>query len=277
MNKILVPVDLSSASDWGFYYAYEMAKDFEGELIVVHIYKPHPINTSILSYQKKDILKNQRNSLAKAIKSATEPPLLGKDDPKVSVKYILEPNDGRTIAEIADKHNVELIVMGTHGADGAWDKLWGTRTSKVIRGAQCPVLAIPAGIKYEGIQSVAYATNYDDQDIAMVKRMLSFASMVDAKVHCIHVDVLENPVDEAKEKAFKEAFDETFDELDVTFTSRASTSVEEALETFLRINEISVLGMLTHEKNLWEGLFGISTTRTIALETKVPLLAFHTE
>ncbi|MCP4441441.1 MAG: universal stress protein [Aureispira sp.] len=274
MNKILVPVDFSAASDWGFYYAYHLAQEFDGEIIVAHIYEEQSIDPNVQSYKKQDILDAQRDVLAVALRSATVAPKGSKK--KVSVKYVLEPEDHRSIAAIAKDHEVELIIMGTHGAGGAWEKLWGTYTSAVIEEAECPVLAIPSGVQYSKIESVAYATNFDIGDIEVLKKMASFAGLIGAPLHCIHINVLSDPTHADDEKAFKELFKKTFENFDADYTLRASISVEDGLETFLRVNNISILSMLTHKRTLWESLFGVaSATRTMALETKIPLLAFH--
>jgi len=49
------------------------------------------------------------------------------------------------ILRVAEKNNAELIVMTTTGRDGILDRLRGTMTEQVVRGANCPVLAIPEG------------------------------------------------------------------------------------------------------------------------------------
>jgi nucleotide-binding universal stress UspA family protein len=49
------------------------------------------------------------------------------------------------ILRIAEKNHAELIVMTTTGRDGILDRLRGTMTEQVVRGANCPVLAIPEG------------------------------------------------------------------------------------------------------------------------------------
>jgi len=49
------------------------------------------------------------------------------------------------ILRIAEKNRAELIVMTTTGRDGILDRLRGTMTEQVVRGANCPVLAIPEG------------------------------------------------------------------------------------------------------------------------------------
>ena len=40
--------------------------------------------------------------------------------------------------------NADLIVMATEGREGAFDALRGSVTEQVVRGADCPVLAVPA-------------------------------------------------------------------------------------------------------------------------------------
>jgi nucleotide-binding universal stress UspA family protein len=49
------------------------------------------------------------------------------------------------ILRVAEKQRAELIVMTTRGPNGILDTLRGTTTEKVVRGANCPVLAIPEG------------------------------------------------------------------------------------------------------------------------------------
>jgi nucleotide-binding universal stress UspA family protein len=49
------------------------------------------------------------------------------------------------ILRLAEKNRAELIVMTTTGRDGILDRLRGTMTEQVVRGANCPVLAIPEG------------------------------------------------------------------------------------------------------------------------------------
>ena len=67
MDKIVVPVDFSSASSWGFYYAYNIAKETGSELVVVHLYWPpyvestYPVDMIQSIINKKEINKRLRN------------------------------------------------------------------------------------------------------------------------------------------------------------------------------------------------------------------------
>ena len=52
-----------------------------------------------------------------------------------------EPEEG--ILKIAEELKIDLIVMATEGRHGFIDALKGTTTERVLRGAPCPVLAVP--------------------------------------------------------------------------------------------------------------------------------------
>ena len=45
-------------------------------------------------------------------------------------------------AEVARKHGVDLIVMGTHGRAGLAHVLLGSVAERVVRKAPCPVLTV---------------------------------------------------------------------------------------------------------------------------------------
>jgi nucleotide-binding universal stress UspA family protein len=51
------------------------------------------------------------------------------------------------IVEFAQEHNVDLIVMGTHGRTG-WRRIaMGSVAESVVRNVDCPVLAIKSETK----------------------------------------------------------------------------------------------------------------------------------
>jgi len=62
-----------------------------------------------------------------------------------SEKHYENGDTVEAILRVAEKKRAELIVMTTRGPLGILDSLRGTTTEKVVRGANCPVLAIPEG------------------------------------------------------------------------------------------------------------------------------------
>jgi nucleotide-binding universal stress UspA family protein len=274
MEKIIVPVDFSSASSWGFYYAYNIAKEIGAELIVVHLYWPPYVESTYPVALIQSIMQEKEEETLKHLKAATQAPLADKE--AVKIRYVIQAGSEHSIVDVADDNKADLIVMGTHGSGKALDKVWGTNTTNVIQDATCPVLAIPAGATYEGIESIAYATDFDAQDNELLYQLTLIAIAIKAQVHCVHVNQADAPYDDKKETAFRASFEENFADLPVTYSVWSANEIEEGLETFCRINKVSILAMLTHKKNLWEKVFGgKSITKNMTMQTKLPLLAFH--
>ena len=276
MDKIMVPVDFSSASSWGFYYAYNLAKLMNSELIVLHLYWPPYADSSYPMDVNQTIINKKEEEVLLHLKAATRTPLADPDRGKVTINYVLRSGSENSISSTAKDLGVDLIIMGTHGAGKAMDKIWGSNTTNVIKYADCPVLAIPEGAKFEGVKNIAYATNFDEKDTELLFQLRGIAIAIQANLHCIHVNKADAPYEEITEEEFKTTFEANFEDLPITYSVWSASSVEEGLETFCRINNIDILAMLTHNKTLWEKVFGSkSMTRTMAMRSNLPLLAFH--
>ncbi|MFK7799609.1 MAG: universal stress protein [Aureispira sp.] len=275
MKKIIVPVDFSVASSWGYYYAYDMAKSLNTELVVLYLYWPPYMESTYPQAQVDAIYKAKEEDVLKHLKAATQPPLSDRANP-VPCSYIVRPGSEHTIVSVAKELESELIIMGTHGADKAMDKVWGTNTGKVIQNAHCPVLAIPEGAKFNAIKRIAYATDFSEKNNERLFQLTVVATAINATVHCVHINKTDKPYDEASEQAFAERFEGDFKGLPVTFSVFSATSVNEGLQVFCRVNEIDLLAMLTHQRSLWDKLFGgQSITNSMTGTERLPLLAFH--
>jgi len=276
MDKILVPVDFSVPSSWGFYYAYDLAASIGAELVVLHMYMPY--TEPVYSVTKLQAMAAERyDDILAHLKAATQRPV-GSNESDVKVSYVIDYHEKSDIAAyVNDKdHKVDLVVMGTHGAGNAVGKVWGSNTSNVIKNANCPVLAVPVGAEFGATQNMAYATDFDSKDIETIAQLAVVAAATNSKLHCVHINLFSNKAVTEADKNFEETLKEKFAGLDVSFTSWSANNVEDGLEIFCRVNNIDILAMLTHDKSTWNKLFGEkSVTKSMALRSNLPLLAFH--
>lgn len=71
---------------------------------------------------------------------------LPKDDPRWTWRF--DTRHGPLVEEILsaiEAHDVDAVVMTTHGHDSFYDRLAGSHTEQVLRESPVPVLAIPVG------------------------------------------------------------------------------------------------------------------------------------
>jgi nucleotide-binding universal stress UspA family protein len=61
----------------------------------------------------------------------------------------------KNIVDLAEKENVDLIVMCTHGRTGLDHIILGSVTEKVVARAPCPVLVVPRNARRTFLPSAA--------------------------------------------------------------------------------------------------------------------------
>jgi nucleotide-binding universal stress UspA family protein len=121
-----------------------MALQFSSELYLVNVISPIPALTAPtgpvtfnVSLYKQELEVNAEKSLQDVIKT--------KLNKNVKVKPVVTYGDAANeILGIAEKENVDLIVIATHGRTGWHHLVFGSVAEKIIRHAKQPVLTIRA-------------------------------------------------------------------------------------------------------------------------------------
>jgi universal stress protein A len=146
LKRILVPVDFSACSDKAFEDALELARRFGAELIVLHVWQPpRTMGPETVFYPPEGtrqsvihlVEQEARRQTAEFVAARLEPA------PEVRVTTLVEAGiPYASIVDIAEREEVGLIVMGTHGRSGLSRFFLGSVAEKVVRHAPCPVLTI---------------------------------------------------------------------------------------------------------------------------------------
>ena len=141
-RKILVPTDFSETAETALSYAVQLARQFGGELHVMHVCED-PMQLAawpVLSSGSAPEVGEEAAALRAELKN-----LLRAADPvpgKAEVHVIVGQPTGLAISQYAAEHEFDLIVMGTHGRGALAHILMGSVAEKVVRSAPCPVLTI---------------------------------------------------------------------------------------------------------------------------------------
>ena len=135
-NKILVATDGSEYSRRAMVRAVEFAEAYDTELYVVAIVEIMPEIYSIAPQVVEEKVKKTEDYIAGIQKLADSHGIKSRG----FVRDSAEPYN--VIAEIAEKEQVGLIVMGSHGRTGLKRFLMGSTAERVIAQAPCPVLVV---------------------------------------------------------------------------------------------------------------------------------------
>lgn len=149
IHRILFPTDFSPSSQQAQNYACVLAEKFSAELHALHVVPdpmpiPGPEGSWILpDYSVPKIVHEAELELAVRM----EPALTG------DVTVVRSVQIGKPVLAIVDyakEHEIDLIVIGTHGHTGLSHLLLGSVAEKVVRLATCPVLTVhPRGHQFQ--------------------------------------------------------------------------------------------------------------------------------
>uniref|UniRef100_UPI0037BF30C1 universal stress protein n=1 Tax=Flavobacterium sp. TaxID=239 RepID=UPI0037BF30C1 len=250
MKKIVVPVDFSETSDNAFVYALEMAKRIKAELILLHTFEIPIVDSQAMPIDYATIyntieltnLEHFREKMPKlhAIAEA-------RNLNHIDMKHIMMDGDLLvSIKKVIAQENIDLVVMGTNGAEGWWDSFIGTNTGSVIAGVAVPVLSVPAGVQFQKIDTIAFTTRFRKKDIEALIKVLFYAKRFHAKVKCLYVKTPDSDVTDDTIRRWQSHFE---DEERLQFFIIPNEDVKETIEDFLVSQEIDMLAMLTYKRN----------------------------
>jgi nucleotide-binding universal stress UspA family protein len=138
-SKILVPVDGSDNSKRALVQAIKVAGRNGTEITVVHVIDMPP--TVYVESQKllDQLLERYRQESAKVLDEYED---IAKKEGVDAETAILEGDAATSIVEYADRHGVDMIVMGSRGLGKIKGTLLGSVSSKVLQHAKCSVLIV---------------------------------------------------------------------------------------------------------------------------------------
>jgi len=141
-TRILVPTDFSAPSDAAVEYARAVARRFGASLHLLHVAEdPYralytaEVFVPEIEGLREEILGNAVGRLNSALTSQDVSELHTTTDAVIGTP-------AWSIVEYAGAHDIDLIVMGTHGRGGMSHLVMGSVAERVVRTAPCPVLTI---------------------------------------------------------------------------------------------------------------------------------------
>lgn len=136
LHRVLVAYDFSDYSELALRYALSFAQEYQSELDLLHVLPPYTLNEpEIMWYPlgNEGAYHKARARLQKAVPAEAH----------FWCKIKCDVGEGRPYREIlshAEKHRIDLICIGAHGAGFGTRALFGSNVDRVLRQAPCPVL-----------------------------------------------------------------------------------------------------------------------------------------
>ncbi len=190
MKKILVPTDFSEQASVALKAAAGIARKSNAEIILLHIIDMPQETMDMIKpgYDIPEIMLFKEGAEAKLTQTSMSEELSGLN---VSQILIL----GRTFHEVinvAKANNIDLIVMGSHGASGFKEFFIGSNTEKVIRTSDIPVLAIKGNNSEISFNKVVFANDFTEESAKGFEKIINFLKLNGANPHFLMINTPNN-------------------------------------------------------------------------------------
>jgi len=275
MKTILFPTDFSENSNHSAQYAAMLAKRFDAKLVLLNVYSViiPVVSESPMIFDKDDIILRRQNDAELSLQVFTDSLILQTSLPSEQIVQLVEYGFVTdVIVDKANEMNVDLIVMGTHGASNIIDRWFGTNAEKVVESSKCPVWVLPEGTPLTMPKVIMYAADFKEDEVSATYEILAIAQPMGASCKVIHIhDYFELNAEHTVKQEVAELKKE-FQNFDISIKDLNREEIMKGLETYIRTHKPDVLAMAVYEKSFFNKLFNNSLVEHFVQKAKLPML-----
>ncbi len=181
--KILHPTDFSEASMKALEIARQLKEPLAAKLVLLHTLEPAPRMPIYGDYWTERLGEVMEQAQKDALEQARKH--LRTLDPEAE-HHLEIGRPLKVILDYAKKKDVDLIAMGTHGADTLLERVLGSITERVIELSHKPVLAARAGVEVRPLKHFLVSTALADPSKRALEFAKKLANALGARVTLMH-------------------------------------------------------------------------------------------
>lgn len=271
MKKIIVPIDFSEQSEFALEAAAQLADKHGAEIFALHMLELSDTltNTDDAMQQQQTIL--YLKAAEKRFHSFLDKPYLQNIKLTPIVKHFKVFDE---INDVAQKHQADLVVMGSHGTDGLDEIFFGSNAEKVVRNSEIPVLVIKNRPQHLKIENLVFACDFEEENLSAFSRARDFADRLSAKLDLVYINTPGNNF-----LSTKDAYERIN-----TFLAKANVgleveiysdyTVEKGILNYSAASKADAIAISTHGRKGLSHFFMGSIGEDVANHSKLPVVTF---
>ncbi|MGP1993161.1 universal stress protein [Zobellia laminariae] len=277
-KRILVPTDFSKNALNAVRYALDLYAKLNCEFYFLNVFKLEYYTTDTLIIPEPG---SQEFEIAKAKSEENFVKLLDMlalhhDNPKhiyhtIPTFTFLSAAIKKTISN----KDINLVVMGTKGASGAKEVIFGSNTVKTMEiVSECPVLAIPADIRFSPPKEIVFPTDFKSSfKRKELNYLIEIAKMHGSAIRILHVSKKQILKPEQEEN--KILLDNILDEVAHSFHTLTEKNIADSITAFVESRDSDMIAFINQRHFFFEKIFTKPLIKEIGYDATVPILALH--
>ena len=187
LSRILWATDFSPSSLASLPYAVAIARRYQSSIYLAHVIVPHPY--PLVSPEAAPYVEGLNKA---ALKRLSELSSSGQFAGIPSQTLLGHGEVAEGLNGLARDHEIDLIVVGTHGRRGLRRFFWGSVSEEIWRTSACPVLTVGPHVTKEpdleiALRQILYPTDLSEESFSAARHAVSFALEYASHLTVLHV------------------------------------------------------------------------------------------
>lgn len=282
MKKLLAIINDPNNSSDLIKYAANLANDLKTDLHLLYVQNPEayslatpeaagamtvPIQKGLEELAEK--AKDSLDKIAKEVKTELSLNVSIDSSSEIGVtKFIVE--------KLVSENLVHMVIVDSKEDVSFWEQ--SSNNMDIIYGIDCPVWVVPFGAKYQPYKKIVYATNYKEEDITTLKKLLKLTENYKPEIVALHITDTTDFEEKVKTRGFTETVQSKtgYDKISVkALLERENDEVAQLINDYSKDIDSDLVVVLKENRNFLARLFTSSATKKLIKEAKLPVLVFH--
>lgn len=180
-----------------------------------------------------------------------------------------------SIKDYVETHNIDFVVMGSHGHSGIQGYYIGSNCQKVVRSLHVPVFIIKDDLKKYEFKSIVYASSFKEEERSSFIHFLNFIKKFKPeKIHLLAINTSSWPRTDTSEI---ESAMQTFQKMcDFAICQRhlfVDSFIESGIRHFSENIDTDLVVISNHHRHPLKRIFSGSTVEALVQNTNLPVLS----
>ncbi len=272
MKRILVPTDFSENAEHALKVAAQIARDTNGEIFLVHMLEiPSQMADAVSGGAAIPEIAFFINKAHEKLEEVLTRDYLEGINVSEAVKL---ESAFEGIIKSSKKHDIDLVVMGSHGTSGFQELLIGSTTEKIVRTSEAPVLVIKHDTNDFKTDRFVFASDFSKEVKKPFEKIIAFANVFGSHLDLVMINTPNSfKTSHAAQKIMKE-FVSDFSITNYSLHIYNDANIETGVLNFASSVNADLIGMCTHGRTSLYHFFNGSISEGLVNHASKPVVTF---
>lgn len=272
MKRILVPTDFSEHAEHALKVAAKIAKENNGEIFIVHMLElPSQMADAVSSGAAIPEIMLFLNKAHEKLEELITKDYLEGIKVTEAIKY---ERAFEGIIKHSEDYDIDIVIMGSHGASGFKELLVGSTTEKIVRNSEAPVLVIKNDSPNFNGNRFVFASDFSDETRSVFEKVMKLSKMFNSHLDLVMINTPNSFRTSHEAQKIMKNFVASYGIDNYSLHIYNDSNIETGILNFSKSVNADLIGMCTHGRTSLYHFFNGSISEGLVNHASKPVVTF---